>query len=74
MNCLLFAARHGISAEGTSLFTTDSPCVTCSMALINSAIAEVVFLRPYRVNEGIFYLTHAGIHVRQIFVENPFAA
>ena len=36
MNCLLFAAGHGISTEGTTLYCTTEPCGPCLKNLIQS--------------------------------------
>ena len=53
MNALAYAARHGISTEGATLYCTDSPCLNCAKPLINTGIIRVCYLRPYRDTSGI---------------------
>lgn len=66
LNCLLFAARHGVSSLGASMYCTDSPCLACAGAMVNAGIAEVVFARPYRLDDGVRRLEAAGITVRRL--------
>lgn len=47
-NVLLYAARHGISTEGSCLYCTHSPCKRCVLLLTNAGIQRIVYDRPYR--------------------------
>ncbi|MDA0803756.1 MAG: dCMP deaminase family protein [Planctomycetota bacterium] len=49
LNAILTCARHGASPEGCSVYTTFSPCVACSLAIIQAGIKEVVC---YEVESG----------------------
>ena len=60
-NAIAYAARHGISTQGATLYCTDSPCVTCAKQIINTGVIGVKYLRPYRDTSGIEILQHAGI-------------
>lgn len=42
LNAILSCARHGASPLGCSIYTTFSPCVSCSLAIIQAGIQEVV--------------------------------
>lgn len=64
-NAVAFAARHGVTVEGATLYLTHSPCLGCAGLLINSGVAEVVYLEPYRSDDGIRELTAAGVTVRR---------
>lgn len=60
-NAVAYAARHGISTDGATLYCTDSPCETCAKILINTGIIRVAYLRPYRDLTGINLLQRANI-------------
>jgi dCMP deaminase len=60
-NCIAFAAKHGICLDGGTMYTTDSPCLSCSQLIINSGIIEVRFKRKYRDIEPLTWLHLAGI-------------
>mgnify|MGYP001946569404 FL=1 len=66
MNAILFAARYGISTEGTELYTTHSPCIDCAKAIINAGIKKVYYLKEYRSRDGIELLELAGVEVYKI--------
>jgi dCMP deaminase len=63
MNAILFAARYGLSTEGTTLYTTHQPCLNCAKAIINAGIQRVVYLHPYRKNDGLNFLLNSGIEL-----------
>jgi dCMP deaminase len=62
-NALAYAARHGTSVEGATLYTTLSPCYPCSQLIIAAGLARVVFDRSYRDPAGIDLLRRAGVVV-----------
>lgn len=64
-NCICFAARHGIATEGTTMWTTDSPCAACAYLIINAGIREVVYLRKYRDPDPLRLLQIAGVTYRE---------
>lgn len=70
MNAIAYAARHGISTEGSTLYCTDSPCYNCAKVIINTGIIRVVYLRPYRDTSGIELLTQSGITCEMINVNS----
>lgn len=47
-NAILYAARHGISTEGTTMYCTHSPCERCVLLLANAGIKHLVWDKPYR--------------------------
>lgn len=62
-NAIAYAARYGISTQGTDLHTTVSPCLSCSQILINAGIQRVVYAAEYRNKAGITLLRQAGVYV-----------
>jgi len=47
MNALLQGAIHGVRVDGATLYTTDSPCVSCAKMLINCGIKRIVSSADY---------------------------
>ena len=60
-NTIAFAAKAGISVEGTTLYCSMSPCINCAKLIINSGIKTVVYLEEYRDKAGIELLKRAGV-------------
>lgn len=65
-NVIAFAARYGISSEGTTLYTTTAPCFTCAKLLINAGIAEVYYIEEYRLKDGVKALKESGVKVERL--------
>lgn len=63
-NAIAFAARYGLVTEGAELFTTHTPCLSCSMLIINSGIRTVYSAIEYRDTSGVDMLSKANIPVR----------
>lgn len=62
-NAIAFAAKHGVSTNGASLYTTMAPCLSCSQLIINAGILRVYMLSEYRDDSGVHLLKRAGIGV-----------
>ncbi len=46
-NAVIQAARHGISIEGASVYSTHQPCILCAKILINAGVREIVYRESY---------------------------
>jgi dCMP deaminase len=68
LNCILKAAKEGVSVIGSSLYVTLSPCKQCSAMIIQSGIKRVVYLEDYRDVSGIEYLRQHGIDVSKLYL------
>lgn len=64
-NAIYKCARSHESTEGASIFITHSPCMECSVALVQCGIKEVYYITPYRDPAPIEYLKSKGIKVYQ---------
>jgi len=65
-NSIVQASYHGISLKGSTLYTTFSPCTTCTKMIINAGIIEVVYNLDYPLAEGArALLKEAGVKTRQ---------
>lgn len=70
LNCILKAAREGVSVKGSVLYTTLSPCMACSAMLIQAGVERVVYKDVYRNTEGLDMLLEAGIIVEHLITED----
>jgi dCMP deaminase len=59
--CITWAARKGIPLEGSTMFVTVSPCLSCAKLIVNAGIRRVVSLEQYRIVDGFDYLRQAGV-------------
>jgi dCMP deaminase len=46
-NAIIQAALHGVSTQGSTLYSTHQPCVLCAKMLINAGVKRVVFGQNY---------------------------
>lgn len=60
---IAFAARKGVALEGSTLYTTLSPCLSCAKLIVNSGISRVVYQQKYRDESGLALLKQAGVIV-----------
>lgn len=61
MNAIAFAAKNGVSIEGSTLYCTMSPCINCAKVILNSGIVRVVYFEEYRDVEGLELLKRGNI-------------
>lgn len=69
LNCLLFAAKYGISTKDCILYVSYEPCDNCLKHIIQAGIKEVVYLYPYKKKYcHSIYRDNNLVNIRQ-FVE-----
>lgn len=61
LNCLLKAAREGVSTIGSTVYTTLAPCLHCSAMLASAGVTRVLYSEDYRDIRGASALRVAGI-------------
>jgi dCMP deaminase len=64
-NTIAFAARKGITTEGSTLYCTHSPCNECAKLIINAGIIRLIYWEQYRDPEPINLLLSARVGVEQ---------
>ena len=64
-NALIQAALYGISAKGSTLYSTNQPCVICAKMLINAGIKEIVIASGYPDKLALDFLKEAKVHIRK---------
>jgi dCMP deaminase len=67
LNCILKAAREGVSCKNATVYVTMSPCVQCAAMMVNIGIKRLVYKEQYRDTAGINLLLKAGINAEQYY-------
>lgn len=68
-NAILYAAKSNISIEGSTLYVTLSPCISCARVIFTIGIKKVYYLNSYAdfkglpSDEGVDFLTKFGVEV-----------
>ncbi|MBW1714942.1 MAG: dCMP deaminase family protein [Deltaproteobacteria bacterium] len=62
-NVIVQAACYGIATKGTTLYSTNLPCIICSKMLINAGIEKVFYLDGYPDPLADEMLAEANIEV-----------
>ncbi|MBB5619608.1 dCMP deaminase [Pedobacter cryoconitis] len=70
-NAILYASRNGSKIEGSTLYTTLSPCIACARLILSSGIKVVYFKDSYAAykglpsDEGVDFLKRFGVEVNK---------
>jgi dCMP deaminase len=69
-NAIIQAALHGTSTDGATLYTTHFPCMACVKILINAGISEIVYQKPYDMDNEtkMGLLREAGVKIRNVVI------
>jgi dCMP deaminase len=74
-NAILYAAKNGSQLEGTTLYCTLSPCISCARLIFQSGIKKVYFYSSYAqykglaIDEGVEFLRKFGVETVQYELE-----
>lgn len=63
-NAIAFAALHGISTEGATIYVTAFPCKDCMNSLINAGIKTVIYYGDYNSEISKEISESSGIEIR----------
>lgn len=70
-NAILYAAKSNVAIEGSTLYVTLSPCISCARVIYTIGIKKVYFLNSYAqykgipTDEGVEFLKKFGVEVVQ---------
>ena len=70
-NAILYASKNGASIEGSTIYVTLSPCISCARIIYSMKIKKVIFLNSYAAykglptDEGVEFLRKFGVEVIQ---------
>ena len=68
-NAILYAAKSNVSIEGSTLYVTLSPCISCARVIYTLGIKKVYYLNSYAEykgipsDEGVDFLRKFGVEV-----------
>ena len=62
-NCLLQAAKIGVSCLGATMYVTCQPCNTCAKMVINAGIVRVVYEGDYPDDFSLELFRDSGLEV-----------
>jgi len=62
-NAVIQAAKHGISIDGATVYTTTYPCVICAKILIASGVKRIVYKSGYPDELSRKFLLESGIEM-----------
>jgi dCMP deaminase len=68
-NAILYASKNNVSIEGSTLYVTLSPCISCARVIFTTGIKTVYFLNSYAeykgipTDEGVDFLRKFGVNV-----------
>ncbi len=66
-NAILYAVKNGTQVQGSTLYTTLSPCIACARLILSSGIKVVYFKESYALykglanDEGVDFLNKFGV-------------
>ncbi len=78
-NAILYAVQNGSSIQGSTLYVTLSPCISCARIIYSMKIKKVIFLNSYAAykgiasDEGVEFLRRFGVEVEQYMGVLPHA-
>ena len=70
-NAILYAVKNGSNIEGSTLYVTLAPCISCARVIYTMKISKVLYLHSYAaykgigVEEGVEFLRRFGVEVTQ---------
>ncbi len=68
-NAIVQSAYHGVNIKDAVLYTTFSPCLTCTKMIINAGIKEVVYNMEYALTDiSLKLLSEAGVQIKKLAV------
>jgi dCMP deaminase len=60
-NAIIQAALHGVGVQGSAIYVTHQPCLTCAKMIINAGIVRVVYAGEYPDENSRSFLAQAGV-------------
>ena len=64
-NAIAFAAKHGISTQGATIYVNTFPCKDCMNSIINSGITKVVYDSIHDAKLSYEIAKEAGIEIEK---------
>lgn len=68
-NAILYASKNGAVIDGSTIYVTLSPCISCARIIYSMKIKRVIYLHSYAAykglasDEGVDFLRKFGVEV-----------
>jgi dCMP deaminase len=62
-NAIIQAAKNGVRINGTTIYTTASPCWNCFKLIVNSGVTKIIFGELYRDERITQFAKEAGVEL-----------
>mgnify|MGYP001309321727 CR=1 FL=1 len=66
VNAIVQAALHGVTVQGSTLYTTATPCIHCAKMLIGAGVRRIVYREWYPDPLAVEFLEQAGIPLEPV--------
>jgi dCMP deaminase len=63
LNCIMKAAREGVSCVDATVYVTLAPCVQCAAMMLQAGVKRVVYMQQYRDDSGVKLLQESNVVV-----------
>jgi len=64
LNCIMKAAREGVSCVDSTVYVTLAPCVQCAAMMLQAGVKRVIYMQEYRDNSGIKLLQESNVVIQ----------
>jgi dCMP deaminase len=64
LNCIMKAAREGVSCVDATVYVTLAPCVQCAAMMLQAGVKRVIYMQEYRDNSGIKLLQESNVVIQ----------
>ena len=74
-NAILYAAKNKVDLDGSTLYITLSPCLSCARMIFTTGISMVYYLKSYaeykglNSDEGVDFLRKFGVTVSKFEID-----
>jgi len=71
-NAILYAVKNGAALQGSTLYTSLSPCISCARLIFSAGITKVLYRFSYAAykglpeDEGVAFLNRFGVETHCI--------
>lgn len=62
-NAIAFAAKHGVSVEGATIYVNTYPCKDCMNSIINAGVSKIIYDADYNASLSSHIAEVTGIEI-----------
>ncbi|MDH5474854.1 MAG: dCMP deaminase family protein [Cyclobacteriaceae bacterium] len=70
-NAIMYAVKNKASVEGSTLYVTLSPCISCARIIYSMGVEKVIYFKSYaeykglKLDEGVDFLNKFGVRTEK---------